>query len=230
MTKDRRLIFTSEGIAHTGGRPVHPPATSLRRPLPGRLPGAAGVPPDPDPTRRRPNLGFESAGVTPNGRLPLHRDARTRSSRTGPRRRSPPAARRGSCATTCRAAGSTASGPTQTTRSRSHRIPTTAFSVNGVVELLPLDSRCLIAMERSFSVGAPDTRQHDQALASSAVLGARQPYKSADSCDLVTPRRSRSQRRGPDLRRRGCATAVSRSRWSATTIAAVAVSPDPLPA
>ena len=35
--------------------------------------------------------------------------------------------------------------------------PTTAFSVNGVVELLPLNSRFLIAMERSFSVGAPDT-------------------------------------------------------------------------
>jgi len=36
-------------------------------------------------------------------------------------------------------------------------VPATAFSVNGVVELLPLDDDTLIAMERSFSVGAPDT-------------------------------------------------------------------------
>jgi 3-phytase len=36
-------------------------------------------------------------------------------------------------------------------------VPPTAFSVNGVVELLPLDHDTLISMERSFSVGAPGT-------------------------------------------------------------------------
>ena len=36
-------------------------------------------------------------------------------------------------------------------------VPTTAFSVNGLVELLPLGDDSLLAMERSFSVGAPDT-------------------------------------------------------------------------
>ncbi len=36
-------------------------------------------------------------------------------------------------------------------------VPATAFSVNGLVELLPLDEDSLIAMERSFSVGAPGT-------------------------------------------------------------------------
>jgi hypothetical protein len=36
-------------------------------------------------------------------------------------------------------------------------VPPTQFSVNGVVELLPLDDEHLIAMERSFSVGAPGT-------------------------------------------------------------------------
>ena len=36
-------------------------------------------------------------------------------------------------------------------------VPATQFSVNGLVELLPLDDHHLIAMERSFSVGAPDT-------------------------------------------------------------------------
>jgi len=36
-------------------------------------------------------------------------------------------------------------------------VPPTQFSVNGLVELLPLDDDTLIAMERSFSVGAPGT-------------------------------------------------------------------------
>ncbi len=36
-------------------------------------------------------------------------------------------------------------------------MPATAFSVNGIVELLPLSPSLLLSMERSFSVGAPDT-------------------------------------------------------------------------
>jgi hypothetical protein len=36
-------------------------------------------------------------------------------------------------------------------------VPSTAFSVNGLVELLPLNNEFLIAMERSFSVGVPGT-------------------------------------------------------------------------
>ena len=37
-------------------------------------------------------------------------------------------------------------------------VPPTAFSVNGLVELLPLDNLgTMLALERSFSVGAPDT-------------------------------------------------------------------------
>ena len=36
-------------------------------------------------------------------------------------------------------------------------VPATQFSVNGLVELLPLNNEFLIAMERSFSVGAPGT-------------------------------------------------------------------------
>ena len=36
-------------------------------------------------------------------------------------------------------------------------VPPTQFAVNGLVELLPLGGRSLLAMERSFSVGAPDT-------------------------------------------------------------------------
>ena len=36
-------------------------------------------------------------------------------------------------------------------------VPADQFSVNGVDELLPINRRYLIAMERSFSVGAPGT-------------------------------------------------------------------------
>jgi hypothetical protein len=36
-------------------------------------------------------------------------------------------------------------------------VPPTSFAVNGIVELLPLDKHSFLAMERSFSVGAPDT-------------------------------------------------------------------------
>jgi 3-phytase len=36
-------------------------------------------------------------------------------------------------------------------------VPANQFAVNGLVELLPLNNEFLLAMERSFSVGAPDT-------------------------------------------------------------------------
>ena len=36
-------------------------------------------------------------------------------------------------------------------------VPATNFAVNGLVELLPLDKHSFLAMERSFSVGAPGT-------------------------------------------------------------------------
>jgi hypothetical protein len=36
-------------------------------------------------------------------------------------------------------------------------VPPTNFAVNGIVELLPLDKHSFLSLERSFSVGAPDT-------------------------------------------------------------------------
>jgi 3-phytase len=36
-------------------------------------------------------------------------------------------------------------------------VPSTNFAVNGLVELLPMNNEFLLAMERSFSVGAPGT-------------------------------------------------------------------------
>ena len=45
-------------------------------------------------------------------------------------------------------------------------MPSTAFSVNGLVELLPLNNEFLIAMERSFSVGVPGTATRSSSTAS----------------------------------------------------------------
>ena len=154
LTKDRELIFTSEGIANTFVAPF------VRRyaldgtyiadlPLPTEFnPGAGrGV---------RQNLGFESAGVAPNGRF-LFAATENALVQDGP------------------AATLATGSPARILRYQlqSGRLdrqwtyltdpvaeapnPATAFSVNGLVELLPLNNRFLLAMERSFSVGAPGT-------------------------------------------------------------------------
>jgi hypothetical protein len=156
LTKDRRLIFTSEGIANTLVDPfvrLYSRDGSFLRSLPvpqAFLPTAdhlSGV---------RQNLGFESAGVTPNGRFAFTA-IENALVQDGP-------------------AATVASGsPARILRYdlRTNRldrqwfyetdpvaqppVPATQFSVNGVVELLPLDDDSLIAMERSFSVGAPGT-------------------------------------------------------------------------
>ena len=156
LTKDRELIFTSEGIANSGVAPF-----VRRYALDGTyvadLPVPADFAPDAAHTRGvRQNLGFESAGVAPNGRF-LYTATENALVQDGP--------------AATRAGGS----PARILRYqlKSGRLdrqwtyvtdpvaeppnPPTAFSVNGVVELLPLNNRFLLAMERSFSVGAPDT-------------------------------------------------------------------------
>ena len=154
LTKDRRLIFTSEGIANTGVAPF-----VRRYGLDGRFEADFPVPPEFLPTATqgvRQNLGFESAGVTPNGR---HLFTATENALV----QDGPAATvaTGSPARILRydlPSGRLDRQWTYTTdKVAEPPNPTTAFSVNGVVELLPLNSRFLIAMERSFSVGAPDT-------------------------------------------------------------------------
>jgi 3-phytase/alkaline phosphatase D len=152
LTRERELILTSEGFPATGVDPfVH------RHALDGSFLGALPVP---DAFRVtadasagvRPNLGFESAGalgpyVYTAAENAVYQD--------------------GAAATI--AGGSPArivrwkSGRLdrqwiyQTDRVAEPPVPATAFSVNGIVELLPLTPSLLIAMERSFSVGAPDT-------------------------------------------------------------------------
>jgi hypothetical protein len=156
LTKAGTLIATSEGFSN---RQIDPwvrefslQGNQLRvLPVPSPfLPNAAG-------TRGvRLNLAFESAGTPPNGRF-LFTATEGALVQDGP------------------AASLTARSPARLLRynlqtGRLDRqylywtdtiaeppVPPTAFAVNGLVELLPLNNEFLIAMERSFSVGAPDT-------------------------------------------------------------------------
>ena len=154
LTKDRELIFTSEGIRTAGIDPF-----VRRYALKGFFLGSLPVPKDflvtPDPAKGvRQNLGFESAGVL--GRH-LFVGAENALLQDGP------------------AATVTNGSPARILRYDLERerierqwiyttdpvaeppVPSTQFSVNGLVELLPLDDDRLLAMERSFSVGAPGT-------------------------------------------------------------------------
>ena len=152
LTRDRELILTSEGLPATGADPfVH------RHALDGRLLGALPVP---DAFRLtadqsagvRSNLGFESAGAigpyvytaTENA---LYQDGPAATIAGG----SPARIIR------WRSGRLDRQWLYETDRVAEQSVPATAFSVNGIVELLPLTPSLLISMERSFSVGAPDT-------------------------------------------------------------------------
>jgi len=153
LTRDGTLIVTSEGIAGRGIAPfVREFALSGQqlRELP--VPGAFN--PSADGTRGvRNNLGFESAAVAPNGQA-LFVGAENALAQDGP------------------PASVTTGSPTRLLRYQltSGRIdrqyvyqtdpvvdPSPIFTVNGLVELLPLNNQFLLAMERSFSVGAGNT-------------------------------------------------------------------------
>lgn len=156
LTGDRKLIFTSEGLPNSLIDPF-----VRRYSLDGRFLGSLPVP-EPflasaDRTSGvRPNLGFESAGVARKSRFAftgtenaLYQD--------GP----PATVADGSPARIVRYDLRTRRLDRQwvyeTDPVAQPPVPATQFSVNGLVELLPLDDDSLIAMERSFSVGAPGT-------------------------------------------------------------------------
>jgi hypothetical protein len=156
LTCDRNLVLTSEGFSDR----LIPPFVR-RYSLSGAFLGDFAVPQAFLPTADksagvRPNLAFESAGVTPDCR---HFFTATENAlyQDGP-------------------AATVANGsPSRILRydlrtGRVERqwfyetdpvaqppVPATQFSVNGLDELLPLSDDELIGMERSFSVGAPGT-------------------------------------------------------------------------
>jgi 3-phytase len=154
LTGDGELLVTSEGIANAG---IAPWVRRYR--TDGHYLGDLVVPAAFAPTATsgvRQNLGFEAAGITPNGRrafvgteAALVQDG-------------PPAT----------VTGGTSSRILRydVQRGRLDRqyvyvtepiaeppVPATAFAVNGLVELLPIGNQSLLAMERSFSVGAQGT-------------------------------------------------------------------------
>ena len=154
LTKDRELILTSEGYAQNQVDPF-----VRRYSLDGRFRGDLPVPAafltTADQSRGvRPNLGFESAGVFGNSLFVAAENAVYQDG---------PAATiaNGSPARILRYSARTG----RVERERIYQtdpvaqppVPATAFSVNGLVELLPLNQEFVIAMERSFSVGAPGT-------------------------------------------------------------------------
>jgi len=156
LTKDRELILTSEGFANSLVDPF-----VRRYALDGSFLGSLPVPQPFLPTADhssgvRQNLAFESAGVPNNGRF-LFTGTENALFQDGP------------------AATVAGGSPARILRynlqtGRLDRqwiyesdpvaqlpVPATQFSVNGLVELLPLNNQFLIAMERSFSVGVPGT-------------------------------------------------------------------------
>jgi hypothetical protein len=155
LTKDRELILTSEGFTNRLIAPF-----VRRYALDGSFLGDLPVPQEFLPTVDqssgiRQNLAFESAGVPPNGRF-LFTGTENALFQDGP------------AATV--AGGSPARimrYQLQTGRLDRQWVYETEpvaqppapgeFSVNGLVELLPLNNEFAIAMERSFSVGAPGT-------------------------------------------------------------------------
>ncbi len=156
LTKDDTLVLTSEGFAvrlidpwvrefSLDGRQLRP------LPVPGAfLPNAAG-------TRGvRQNLGFESAGTPPNGRF-VYTGTENALAQDGP----PATLAAGSPARLLRYNLQTGRLDRQYVYSTDPiaqpPVPPTQFAVNGLVELLPLNNQFLLAMERSFSVGAPGT-------------------------------------------------------------------------
>jgi hypothetical protein len=156
LTKAGDLVLTSEGDTN---RLIDP--FVRRYDLGGHFLASLPVPAPFLPTADgssgvRNNLGFEAAGVAPSGRF-FFTGTENALFQDGP------------------AATVTGGSPSRLLRYKLQTgrldreylyvtdpvaetpVPPTAFSVNGLVELLPLNNEFLLAMERSFSVGVPGT-------------------------------------------------------------------------
>jgi hypothetical protein len=156
LTKDRQLVFTSEGFTDR----LIDPFVRLYS-LDGTMLGSLPVPQLFLPTLDhssgiRPNLAFESAGLPPNGRF-LFSGTENALYQDGPAA----TLAGGSPSRLMRYNLETGKLDRQwvymTDPVAEPSVPSSAFSVNGLDELLPLNNEFLIAMERSFSVGAAGT-------------------------------------------------------------------------
>ena len=156
LTKDDTLVLTSEGFAT---RLIDPWVREFG--LDGRQLRELPVPDAFDPNAAgtrgvRQNLGFESAATAPNGRF-LFTGTEAALAQDGP----PATVGAGSPARILRYNLQRRVLDRQyvywTDPIAEPPVPATQFAVSGLVELLPLNNQFLLAMERSFSVGAPDT-------------------------------------------------------------------------
>ena len=155
LTKDGELVITSEGFANSQ---IPPWVRTFD--LDGAMTGELAVPdaflPVPGTRGVRQNLGVRGRGRRAERPVPVRGYGRR--PRTG------------------RAAGHGGSGsPVRILRYNLQKerldrqyvywtdpvaeppVPPTNFAVNGLVELLPFNNEFMLSMERSFSVGAPDT-------------------------------------------------------------------------
>jgi len=156
LTKNDTLVITSEGFA---ARLIDPWVREFG--LDGRQLGALPVPsaflPNAEGTRGvRQNLGFESAATSPNGRF-LFTATENALVQDGP----PATVGAGSPARLLRYNLQHGVLDRQyvywTDPIAEPPVPANQFAVNGLVEVLPLNNQFMLAMERSFSVGAPGT-------------------------------------------------------------------------
>ena len=188
IAKDGTLVITSEGFATSK---IDPWVRTFA--LDGSQLGALPVP-SPFLTNAagtrgvRQNLGFESAATAPNGRFLF-------------------SATEGALVQDGPAAGVATRSPARILRynlqtGRLDRqylywtdalaeppVPAGAFGVNGIVEVLPLNNQHLLVMERSFSVGAPDTgntiKLYSVKLAGATNVNGRDSL--AGSLDTIKP-------------------------------------------
>jgi hypothetical protein len=185
LTNDRQLVLTSEGFANSLIDPF-----VRRYALDGRFLGSLPVPQPFLPTADhssgvRPNLAFESAGVfgpflftaTENA---LYQDGPAATIANGSRSRI--------LRYNLRTNRLERQWEYDTDPVAEAPVPDTAFSVNGLVELLPLNPEFLISMERSFSVGAPGTGNKIK-LYSVALPGATNVNGAFRLPDRVRPAR-----------------------------------------
>jgi len=154
LTKDRQLVITSEGFAT---RLISPWVRTYE--LDGTMIGDLPVPSAFVPTATsgvRQNLAFEAAAVAPNGRF-LFVGTENALVQDGPAA----TLAEGSPARLLRYNLLTGRLDRQyvyfTDSIAEPPVPATNFAVNGLVELLPFNNEFMLSMERSFSVGAPDT-------------------------------------------------------------------------
>ena len=177
LTAQDTLVLTSEGFATTGV-----PPRVLEFALDGRLLAEVELPAYVEPMPGagvQQNLGIESAAVTRNGR-DLFTGFENALAQDGPAA----TLTNGSRARIQRFNARTGAVEREyvyvTDPVAEAPVPAGSFTVNGLVELLPLNSRFLVTMERSFSVGAGNTVR----LYRTALPGATDVLGTADLDDL----------------------------------------------